>query len=285
MNWGQEIRKRIWSIWTITTKNICRSMCNCRPNGEFRKSTLFSGLLPSVCLSYCCINHKSPLNRDRPFFLSSIAIEMRLEIVLFLVVGFIMANIYTDGKYLKRLLSYKKYYQMAGVAFGGMVLYWLLKKNPRGAHEMIRTSNEYLKHLPIDSNAAGIISPILDFTTKQEMVHNGGGGGYGHGTNSLYNIFARDPMAPPTRQAEMKLMNSGGMANGVKKTKRSVSETKKKFVASRQNWKCGDCQQQLSAWFEVDHKVRLEYGGSNHIDNLVALCRECHGKKTTIENL
>ena len=212
---------------------------------------------------------------------------MRLEIVLFLVVGFIMANIYTDGKYLKRLLSYKKYYQMAGVAFGGLVLYWLLKKNPRGAHEMIRTSNEYLKHLPIDSNAAGIISPILDFTTKQEMVHNGGGGGggYGHGTNSLYNIFARDPMAPPTRQAEMKLMNSGGMANGVKKTKRSVSETKKKFVASRQNWKCGDCQQQLSAWFEVDHKVRLEYGGSNHIDNLVALCRECHGKKTTIENL
>lgn len=215
---------------------------------------------------------------------------MRLEIVLFLVVGFIMANIYTDGKYLKRLLSYKKYYQMAGVAFGGLVLYWLLKKNPRGAHEMIRTSNEYLKHLPIDSNAAGIISPILDFTTKQEMVHNGGGG-YGHGTNSLYNIFARDPMAPPTRQAEMKLMNSGGMANaggmanGVKKTKRSVSETKKKFVASRQNWKCGDCQQQLSAWFEVDHKVRLEYGGSNHIDNLVALCRECHGKKTTIENL
>ena len=160
---------------------------------------------------------------------------MRLEIVLFLVVGFIMANIYTDGKYLKRLLSYKKYYQMAGVAFGGLVLYWLLKKNPRGAHEMIRTSNEYLKHLAIDSNAAGIISPILDFTTKQEMVHNGGGGGYGHGTNSLYNIFARDPMAPPTRQAEMKLMNSGGIANGVKKTKRSVSETKKKFVASRQD--------------------------------------------------
>jgi hypothetical protein len=45
---------------------------------------------------------------------------MRLEIVLFLIVGFIMANIYTDGKYLRQLLlSYKKYYQMAGVAFGG----------------------------------------------------------------------------------------------------------------------------------------------------------------------
>jgi len=87
------------------------------------------------------------------------------------------------------------------------------------------------------------------------------------------------------------LMNSGRQTGGgvlgekPKATKRSVSETKKKFVASRQNWKCGDCNEQLSAWFEVDHKVRLEYGGSNHVDNLVALCRECHGRKTTMENL
>jgi 5-methylcytosine-specific restriction endonuclease McrA len=80
--------------------------------------------------------------------------------------------------------------------------------------------------------------------------------------------------------AENRVMNSGK-----KSTKRSVSETKKKFVAARQNWKCNDCKNQLSAWFEVDHTVRLEYGGSNHIDNLVALCRECHGKKTTMENL
>jgi 5-methylcytosine-specific restriction endonuclease McrA len=85
---------------------------------------------------------------------------------------------------------------------------------------------------------------------------------------------------------ERKLMTSGTTpTTGVQKVKRSVSETKKKFVASRQGWKCGDCHEQLNAWFEVDHKTRLEHGGSNHIDNLVALCRECHGKKTTIENL
>jgi 5-methylcytosine-specific restriction endonuclease McrA len=82
------------------------------------------------------------------------------------------------------------------------------------------------------------------------------------------------------RVGETRMLHSGK-----KTTKRSVSETKKKFVASRQNWCCGDCQQQLSAWFEVDHKIRLEHGGSNHIDNLVALCRECHGKKTAMENL
>ena len=98
------------------------------------------------------------------------------------------------------------------------------------------------------------------------MMESVAGGGSGASDSS-------DPYA-------RRLMNSGK-----KPTKRSVSETKKKFVAARQNWKCGDCGEQLSAWFEVDHKIRLEYGGSNHIDNLVALCRECHGKKTTIENL
>ncbi len=79
---------------------------------------------------------------------------------------------------------------------------------------------------------------------------------------------------------EQRILTSGGDA-----TSRSVSGTKKKYVAAQQSWKCHDCKSQLDAWFEVDHKVRLADGGSNHIDNLVALCRNCHGKKTTFENL
>jgi 5-methylcytosine-specific restriction endonuclease McrA len=31
--------------------------------------------------------------------------------------------------------------------------------------------------------------------------------------------------------------------------------------------------------------MRLEYGGTNDVDNLVALCRNCHGKKTASENM
>jgi hypothetical protein len=85
---------------------------------------------------------------------------------------------------------------------------------------------------------------------------------------------------------ERKIMQSGHNNHGNgKATKRSVSETKKKFVASQQNWKCGDCKNQLNAWFEVDHKVRLEHGGGNDVSNLVALCRDCHGKKTAMENM
>tara|TARA_B100000902_G_C27278835_1_gene900449 strand:- start:1225 stop:1803 length:579 start_codon:yes stop_codon:yes gene_type:complete len=192
---------------------------------------------------------------------------MRFEIILFLVAGFILANIYTDGKYTKLMVINKKYIQMGGVAFATLMIYLLVKKNPLRAKDIVTVSNDYIKYLPLDNDTTNIISPILDFTSKQNFYDN-------HIDNG------NQPVLPVHQNAENKIMNSGK-----KGTKRSVSETKKKFVASRQQWNCNDCNSQLNAWFEVDHVVRLEHGGSNHIDNLVALCRECHGKKTTIENL
>jgi hypothetical protein len=204
---------------------------------------------------------------------------MRFEIILFGITGFILANMYSEGKYWKLILSWKKYWQMLMVVVGAFILYYLIKYNPLRAQQIISSSNEYIKYLPLDKNTANFISPILDFTSKQNFYQQQFSQGGGENVASLQHPILS--MTPRTTYAEKKILESGGG----KKVKRSVSETKKKFVASRQNWKCGECQQQLNAWFEVDHKIRLEYGGSNHIDNLVALCRECHGKKTTIENL
>jgi hypothetical protein len=198
---------------------------------------------------------------------------MRLEIIIFLIVALMMANVYTDGKYLALLKSNKKYLQMGGIALGGLMLYILFKKFPDRAQNIIRGSNEYLKYLPVDSGTASMMTPILDFTAKQN-IFGGSGELDGHPVLDMHEGTSGGT------SAETRILNSGK-----KSTKRSVSETKKKFVASRQNWKCGDCNEQLSAWFEVDHKIRLEHGGSNHVDNLVALCRECHGCKTAMENL
>jgi 5-methylcytosine-specific restriction endonuclease McrA len=195
---------------------------------------------------------------------------MRFEILLFLVTGFIIANIYTEGRYFKVLLSWKKYYQMIGVAIGALMIYWLIKKNPLQAGQILSASNDYIKYLPVDKSTTSVISPILDFTSRQQFANNQ--------PANYYN----NPVIPTmnNQPAQNKIMTSGKTG-----TKRSVSETKKKFVASSQNWRCGKCGNQLNAWFEVDHKIRLEHGGSNHVDNLVALCRECHGEKTAMENL
>jgi hypothetical protein len=212
---------------------------------------------------------------------------MRFELILLLITAFLIGNVYTDGRLLKIILSWKKYYQMVGIAMGALFFYWLFKKNPNQASSMIGTANEYIKYMPIDNHTAGFIAPILDFTSKQNFFGDSeflrADGNYGSKIlSSSYSASAN-----PMDKREMRVLQSGGDVDDTnsKRVKRSVSETKKKFVASRQGWKCGDCQQQLNAWFEVDHKIRLEHGGSNHVDNLLALCRECHGKKTTIENL
>ena len=63
---------------------------------------------------------------------------------------------------------------------------------------------------------------------------------------------------------------------GKKSYKRNVSESKKKIVASSQHWKCKICDILLKHTYEIDHINPLYKGGDNELNNLQALCRECH---------
>jgi 5-methylcytosine-specific restriction endonuclease McrA len=66
---------------------------------------------------------------------------------------------------------------------------------------------------------------------------------------------------------------------------RKVSDQLKKIVASQQRWNCKKCKNILDATYEVDHIIALEDGGNNDIQNLQALCRNCHGRKTMEDNI
>jgi len=66
---------------------------------------------------------------------------------------------------------------------------------------------------------------------------------------------------------------------------RQVSQLQKKKKAADQKWLCGHCKDILDASYEVDHIIPLYKGGSNDELNLIALCRNCHGKKTVAERL
>ena len=67
--------------------------------------------------------------------------------------------------------------------------------------------------------------------------------------------------------------------------KRNVSATTKKIVASNQQWLCGMCNNTMDYTYEIDHRIPLFKGGTNDINNLMALCRNCHGKKTILEKI
>ena len=198
---------------------------------------------------------------------------MKFEILIFGVTAFLIANTYYDNKYIDMMKTWKKYYQMIGIGFVGISAYVFLKKYPEHSRSLFTHANGIVKYLPIDRNTTHFLNPILDMAAGAGVITSSS---YGNGNG----------ISPQERRMLGSGHNdaSAGVGSG-RISKRSVSETKKKYVAAQQGWKCDDCKQQLPAWFEVDHKVRLDSGGSNHIDNLVALCRECHGKKTTMENL
>jgi len=199
---------------------------------------------------------------------------MKLELLFIGVTAFLIYNAYHDGKYTKIVFSYKKYFQMGFLAFLGISLYLLIKRDPKQCKKLLLHANNVVKYMPIDKNSMDMFSPIIDFT-------NGAGAAGFMSELNEYTSF--NPLQQNQQNNfENKMMQRGG---GGKGTKRSVSETKKKFVASCQNWKCGKCSNQLNHTFEIDHKIRLEYGGTNEVDNLIALCRNCHGEKTAMENM
>ena len=131
---------------------------------------------------------------------------------------------------------------------------------------MLYYTNNLVKYMPIDKSSMDMLSPIFDFTNNQK--------------DSTERSFMEGFNDITMNKGEKRMLNSGKNT-----TKRSVSETKKKYVAARQDWICGDCGTQLDHTYEIDHKIRLEYGGSNEPTNLIALCRNCHGKKTAMENM
>jgi len=198
---------------------------------------------------------------------------MKIELLVIGITIFFVVNTYTDGKYVRLLKSWKKYYQMGGIAFVGLSVFLFTKKYPADSKNLLTHANGIIKYMPIDKEASDMLSPLLNLS--KDTFGRCGGGGYGAQERKIMNS-GRIPIGN----------GNGNMnGNGTKNVKRSVSETKKKYVAAQQGWNCGGCKKQLPAWFEVDHKIRLDNGGSNNVDNLVALCRDCHGKKTAFENL
>ena len=73
--------------------------------------------------------------------------------------------------------------------------------------------------------------------------------------------------------------------NKVNNIKRNLNETTKKVVAPNQKWTCNMCYKMLDASYEIDHTIPLYKGGTNNVENLQALCRNCHGLKTINDKL
>ncbi len=90
---------------------------------------------------------------------------------------------------------------------------------------------------------------------------------------SSASLLVRLNTAPGILKAWEEWLNKNG-------SRRRLTESEKKYVAASQGYKCGQCDRQLGATYEVDHIEPHFLRANNRRSNLVALCPNCHRRKT-----
>ena len=87
----------------------------------------------------------------------------------------------------------------------------------------------------------------------------------------------------PATIPEQPEVNSEASANKiiVPTKRKNTSKKLRTQVYEKQNGKCGKCDNILSEYYQIDHIIGLQFGGSNEEKNLMALCCECHAEKSS----
>jgi len=179
---------------------------------------------------------------------------MRYGLVIFIITSLFAYNTLYDQKLTTLIKTNMKYIKTTSILFTGLSLYLFIRKHPFQSKNLLSYAADVVRYIPIDRESKDLITPLFDLTNDHSFASSiPASSRMHHGATTPYNV----PIV-----------------------KRSVSESRKKFVASNQHWKCNHCNQLLDATFEIDHVMELQHGGTNDVNNLVALCRNCHGKKS-----
>lgn len=167
-------------------------------------------------------------------------------------------------------MSIKSLYYAAAAMF----LIWLLYRALNKKHRKYRVRES--GNLPHQDLARGIAADFLQIY-------------YPNYVRSFENELGMKFHAPPPPQKQayvqnQKLRSAPQSSNTTfgkkKKLRKPLGERLRKIVAAEQKWRCKNCNQLLSAAFDIDHLVPVCEGGTNVRENLVALCKNCHGIKT-----
>ena len=62
-----------------------------------------------------------------------------------------------------------------------------------------------------------------------------------------------------------------------------VTQVIRTQVAASQKWCCRICTELLTGIFHIDHTLPLSFGGEDKLENVTALCVQCHAVKTQNE--
>jgi hypothetical protein len=194
-------------------------------------------------------------------------VNVRRSFLVIAICAVVIGDILTGGALQRKAFTLKRYGQAAMIALVGLGVLVLVNRPGADKMGMMQTASNVVSAMPTSATTSLLQSGIgfmgghaATLTPSPTHVNNNRfGGGSGSG--------------------------SGAGAGGVTVPKRSVSDARKKVVAAGQGWTCAHCHETLEASYEVDHVVELQDGGTNDASNLMALCRNCHGRKTLDQRL
>ena len=98
-----------------------------------------------------------------------------MELYIIIITGFFIINTYYDNKYLKQLLTWKKYYTMAMWGFIGLSLCILIKRSPTRSRELMGHLNKFIQYMPIDKQAKHLFNPVFNMTAGEDRILQSGG--------------------------------------------------------------------------------------------------------------
>lgn len=205
-------------------------------------------------------------------------VNVRRSLLVIAVCGVLIADVATGGGLQRRVHLLKKYGQVAMIALVGLGLLLLVNRPGADNMSMVQTATGVVSAMPSSATTQfiqGGLGYLGGGTSWMQDDGSGFGlsGGLGGGTGGIGSGGSGSVGG-----------GAGGSGMGGY-IRRSVSEARKKAVAAGQNWCCAHCGDMLEATYEVDHVVELQDGGTNELDNLMALCRNCHGRKTLNQRL
>ena len=69
----------------------------------------------------------------------------------------------------------------------------------------------------------------------------------------------------------------------VKPKRGFVTQITKTQIAASQKWCCRICTTLFTGIFHMDHTIPLSFGGEDNLENVTALCVQCHAEKSQNE--
>ena len=200
---------------------------------------------------------------------------MNLFFIIFIPVLLFIINEYYQNKI---FLYFEKFYKYSKI-IALFIPFALAYFNPDFVKKLLIYFKDIDKE-PVHQNMNDMMASYFDtkqnnrnlnfVRTNNQFVNNNG---Y---YNNVPNYQQNNNQQPQPKKKFLHKLN---------KVKRSVSESKKKYIASNQKWRCAHCNNLLDNTYEVDHIIALYRGGTNDLTNLEALCRNCHGVKTFKEKM